>query len=382
MKILNWFHTYYPTIGGIEIHSAQLMTELETYGHTFTVVTNHSDLDAPDQSTHQGIPVHRFHIHRAVAGKDLKALIRIRSAIRNLVQAFQPDLIHLHPDGPELLIYLQVCKSLRLPTLVTMHNNYASRGLDLSAQAPFGIALRRAEQVSTVADDVRRWLVTEIPEIESNTIVIRNGVPERDILPLPLPWDPPRLIYAGRLAEQKRLDVLLHAFPAVRSQFPEVQLRILGDGPECTRLKALAAELDIEAAVEFRGFVEHRELIHQLNKATIFVMSSSYEGLPNAAIEAAQMGRPIVATRAGGMAELVQHSRTGLLVDREDPNALAKALKDLLSDPERAAGMGRLGEQRVKAHFDMTAVAAAYDRIYRRTASQGFQDAGIPAAHP
>ncbi|OGG44934.1 MAG: hypothetical protein A3F84_05725 [Candidatus Handelsmanbacteria bacterium RIFCSPLOWO2_12_FULL_64_10] len=157
----------------------------------------------------------------------------------------------------------------------------------------------------------------------------------------------------GRLAAVKNYPLLLRAFARAHRALPGIALAVVGEGEELAALKALSAELDIADRVRFTGFRE--DVPEVLRASDLFVHASLMEGLPNAVLEAMAMGRPVVATDAGGVPELVAHGETGLLTPSGDEEALTKALLRLLSAPEMRRGMGDAGRRRARQRFDQDA---------------------------
>jgi glycosyltransferase involved in cell wall biosynthesis len=150
--------------------------------------------------------------------------------------------------------------------------------------------------------------------------------------------DSGRILFLGRLEPMKGVDTLLRAFAEISPRIPpHVHLRIVGDGSERKSLEALAAELDIASRVTFAGSVTPRKAYDEYAQAEIFCGLSRSEALGNVFLEAQASGCAVVATRVGGIPEIVEHERTGLLVEPDDPHAAAAALKKLLLDmPLRA----------------------------------------------
>jgi glycosyltransferase involved in cell wall biosynthesis len=145
-----------------------------------------------------------------------------------------------------------------------------------------------------------------------------------------------------------------------------VRLVIAGEGIERTKLEEQAAALRLQERVEFRGLVEPENVPALLNQATMLLMASTYEGFPMAALEAMQMGRPIVTTAAGGVLEAVIDGRTGLVTPPEDSRALAEAVRFLLEHPDRAIEMGLAGRRRQLEMFSLENTARGYDALYRQ----------------
>jgi glycogen synthase len=159
-------------------------------------------------------------------------------------------------------------------------------------------------------------------------------------------------------------------------------LVIAGDGPEKLDLERLAHRLRVDHAVRFAGPVAPRNIPDLLNSATLVVVPSRREGLPMVAVEAGMMARPVVAAETGGLPEVVLDGQTGVLVPKEDVNALAEAMCALLGQPAMAAQMGRRARDKVQVMFARNASVEAYSRIYeslsreRRTTIRALSRAG------
>lgn len=166
--------------------------------------------------------------------------------------------------------------------------------------------------------------------------------------PVPLP-ERPVALFAAVLEPDKAPEVLLDAWAAVTVRMPQARLVVAGRGPMEPALRARAGSLGLDGAVEFAGHLPRDVLRRRMDAATCLVLPSRSEGLPRVVIEALARGRPVVGTAAGGIPELVQDGITGRLVPVDDASALAAALLDVLTHPERAAAMGAEGRRRVEA---------------------------------
>ncbi|SDF31138.1 glycosyltransferase [Limimaricola pyoseonensis] len=182
-----------------------------------------------------------------------------------------------------------------------------------------------------------------------------------------------RLLFVGRLAAVKGVPVLLQALAAARRDRPGLRLDLVGDGPERAAIERLAAALGLGEAVRFHGYLGQAEVARMLAETGTLVLPSFAEGVPVVLMEAMAAGRPVIATRVGGVAELVRHDETGLLVAPGDPAALAEAIGALSGDAERRAAMGRTGRAKVAAGFDARQEAA---RLL--TLLQAAQDPALP----
>jgi glycosyltransferase involved in cell wall biosynthesis len=178
--------------------------------------------------------------------------------------------------------------------------------------------------------------------------------------------DAPLVLFAGRLAEQKRVGDLLKALDLVQHIEPRVRSLIVGDGPLRDRLEETARAYDLDGRVRFVG---HRDDVPRLLAAVnMVVLPSAYEGLPNIVLEAMRFRKPVVATAAPGTTEVVADGQTGILVPVGDTRLLARAIRDLVRDPRMAQRMGEAGRVRVEANFRTDTMVAQFAELYEQLA--------------
>jgi glycogen(starch) synthase len=207
-----------------------------------------------------------------------------------------------------------------------------------------------------------------VPTIRARSSVIPNGLGPPPVTPSALPIDAPRLLCVGRLSPEKGIDLALSAFASVSERFPRARLIVVGDGPFRSALQRHVLDLGLGARVELLGSVSHEDVFQLLDAATAVLVPSRHEAFGLAALEAAWMARPVVASRVGGLPEVVEDGTTGLLVEPESVDGLAGAIVDLLAHPGTAASMGQAARRRAEARFGGERYADAYDNLYRRLA--------------
>ena len=173
----------------------------------------------------------------------------------------------------------------------------------------------------------------------------------------------PRLAVVGRLVPIKGHDVLLRAVAAVRSDLPGVKLEIAGDGSLEQALRSTAARLELDGVVSFLGRVAPSAPV--VDRAEVVVVPSFGEGFGMVALEAMERGRPVIASAVGGLPEIVEDGCTGLLVPAGDAEALARAIRELAGDRERAAVMGAAGRARAHEEFSQERCTRRIEAIYR-----------------
>ena len=201
-----------------------------------------------------------------------------------------------------------------------------------------------------------------------------EGVPNRKIIVIPNGIDlcgyrpagvrDRRRIVAtvANLRPEKGHDVLLRAAALVRRQVPDVRFRLIGDGPEQAALRALASGVGVTDIVEFLG---HREDVPALlADADVFAFPSRTEAFPNGLIEAMAAGLPVVASAVGGMLELIEHDRNGLLVPAGDEHALAAAIINVIGHESRADALGDAARATIASRYSFERMVASFTDLY------------------
>ncbi len=169
---------------------------------------------------------------------------------------------------------------------------------------------------------------------------------------------PPRIGTIARLDPLKRLDDLLRALALL----PGVELDIVGDGADMSRLVRLADELGVAERTHFAGWTDDTR--PWLGRWDAFVLPSSIEGLPLTILDAMLAGTPVIATPVGSVPEAIRHEQTGLLVAVGDPDALAAAIRRLLDDADLARRLATAARAHALAHYTAPAMARAYEALY------------------
>jgi glycosyltransferase involved in cell wall biosynthesis len=274
------------------------------------------------------------------------------------------DVLHTHKIGSN--IWGAIWGTLaRTPVVVAHEQTWSFEGNPARKFVDRHLISRRADAFLCVSSEDRRRMI-EIERIDPqkihfvpNAVPIRAPTPGRD-LRSELGVSPQKTVVGSVcvLRDQKALDVLIRAVGLLASSFPNLLTLIVGDGPERARLEALIAELGLGDRVSMLG--QRTDVPDLLAAFDIAASSSDFEGTPLAVIEYMGAGLPVVATRVGGVPDLVDDGVEGRLVPRRDPAAFAEALAGLLTDPRAAVAMGERGRERQRAEFD---VRVAADRI-------------------
>ncbi len=174
---------------------------------------------------------------------------------------------------------------------------------------------------------------------------------------------------ACTLRPEKALDVLIRAAAALLGDFADLRVLIAGDGPDRERVEGLIAELDLGEVVTLLG--GRGDIPDFLRALDVAVCSSDWEGSPLSVMEYMEAELPVVATRVGGIPDMISSGVEGVLVEPGDPEALASAIGGLLHDPARAAVMGRRGRRRRRTEFDLDVTARMIGELYEELYEAG-----------
>jgi glycosyltransferase involved in cell wall biosynthesis len=232
----------------------------------------------------------------------------------------------------------------------------------------FGMFAARVREFIAVSEAVRRSLVRAgIPE--ARVRVIHNGLPE-PCMPQPdesRPGGDVCVGIVGQVGSWKGHEDLVEALAIVAGDSPRVRLRIFGQdrGPYQDELRAKIDQLGLSQRIEWAGYVKDRTSIYSEMDICV-VPSRSDDPLPTVAIEAGFHGIPVIATRRGGLPEIVQDGKTGLLVEPQSPSELARALGELAANSECRARMGKAARARMREFFSEDRFVTAFEEALER----------------
>jgi len=374
MRVLFWMERFWPAIGGAEIVGAKLLLALRARGYKCAVLTDQHRPDLPTEDQYRGIPVYRVPFFTALTDRNVDHILAVRQQVAQLKRILAPHLIHLHSVGSTAFFHLETTHVPSALLLVTLTNEVQPGRV--IGQGIWRRTLSEAAWVTGKATAVITQARQLVPEIIPRSSVIHNGLRFSSLLPEPLPFETPSLLCLGRLVVQKGVDLVLTALAAIRDRFPNIRLLVAGDGPERAALERQASALGLAEVVTFMGWIAPDKVLPLINTVTMVVMPSRWEGLPSVALQASLMARPLVATRVSGLSEVVVHRQTGLLIEKEDSEGLARAITFLLEQPEAARQMGQAARQRVQEVFSWEQCVNAYDTLYQQLLKERHKERG------
>jgi glycogen(starch) synthase len=363
MKILFWSDSFWPQIGGVQVLGMALLRALRARGHDCLIVTRQDTIDLPSRDEYSGMPVYRFPFIGTLQQGDVAGLVRLRQRLAAVKAEFRADVIHLYQPGPAGFLHLMTADVHPAPVVVTLHGAFPESALE--SHAIRGRLLRSAQWITTCSAAILADTRARLPEVTDRTSVILNSLEPPALARAPMDFAAPRLLCVGRVVPQKGFDLAVDALARLTARFPKARLLIAGDGESRPELERQVEALGIETKVDFLGWVDPSRIAALINTSSIVVMPSRFEPFGLVALEAAQMGRPVIASRIDGLPEIVVHGETGLLVPVEDSGALADGIDHLLNRPELACRMGEAARQRATDLFDWDRHVDGYESVYR-----------------
>jgi glycosyltransferase involved in cell wall biosynthesis len=307
-------------------------------------------------------------VHCLEGGRGVAWVGRMRS----LVQDRGLRLVHAHSPYPAVAARMALPGGTRL--VYTEHNVWPRYRWPTywGNLLTFG----RNDHVFAVSDQVRASVrypaaLRSLPMPPVETLyhgvdvdeVGSGGSPDGVRAELGIPADAPLVGTVGSLTPKKDHETFLRAAAALRREHPDVRVVVVGQGPLEGRLRRLIRDLGMEHNVILAGYRD--DALRVTAALDVFVLSSRFEGLPISVLEAMALGRPVVATQVGGIAEVVRPGRDGLLVPPGDAGAIAQAVADILQDSDLRLRMGEQARKRA-SDFDIEAAIRRQEALYEK----------------
>ena len=344
--------------GGAEMMVLHLARELDRAGHPVRVVSLHGDeTDVAGLIRRAGIDV--VALNKA-GGPDPRTVLRLRAQMRD----FSPAVVHTHLPVLEYVLPAVRLYGRRVKVIHTVHNIAREETRHRVLREVNRLAFSHGVVPVALNEEVRSSICREYALPPSAVPVVGNGI-DLDAFRGPQRRGPrgagARLLCVARLAPAKNHALLLRTVARLRESGRDVSLTLVGDGPLRGALEERARELGISERVRFAG--RRTDTAAFYRDCDLFVLLSDYEGMPMSIIEAMASGLPVVATRAGGVAELVDDGVNGALVEA-DAAAAAGAIAAICDDPALYARLSA-GAVRTSSPYSAEAMMEKYVDLYR-----------------
>ena len=359
-------------IGGMQNHTAELTRALDRRGVVQTVLTTRP----PTAPYFQRLGDHARVIRLGLPIRRFRQLYAPQAAIIAPILAARSDVVHVHlgEDLAVLPIGAAAARLHRLPLVLTIHT---------SLRHTLAVSDLRSALLKTIGGLIERWGEHSAEAVSVITsrlhrLLLSDGVDENRVHLIPPGVDPslfegpfedpfagirrPRVLFVGRLAPQKGVSTLVEAAGLLKD--PSARILLVGDGPERPKLERDAERLGVGDRLHFVGFFAHDRLPAVFAHADLLVLPSLYEELGTVLLEAMQAALPIVASKTGGIPDVIDNGVNGMLVPPGDPEALARAIDCLLADRKLACRLSEGAQERAK-DYDWEVLAERVLRVYR-----------------
>ncbi len=378
-KILLVASSYAPVVGGVQRVASTLAHELQTtHDYKISVLAQRHPRNLPSHEIIDDVNVRRLlfvvpRLHMLVAGRFDLFLASLfyfpltLVAVLRLIKREQPAIINLHFLGAPAPFLLIAGLFYKFRFVVSLHGDDVeglSRGTWFD-NFIFRVTLRRADAVTACSAYLLNLAQSVEPRIEGKSRVIYNGVDFQSYPATSLSQEI-EILGVGRMVKKKGFDVLLRAVEKMRDS-PPIRLNLLGDGEERPQLESLARELGIDKFVTWHGAASVAEVRDAMATCRVVVIPSRLEPFGIVALEAMAAGKPIIASRTGGLPEILENA-DALLIEPDDADALADALTSLLSRLKREPHYGSRNRTLVR-RFSVRQMTESYRRTLTSSAA-------------
>jgi glycosyltransferase involved in cell wall biosynthesis len=354
MKIL-FIITRSDAVGGAQLHVRDLALRLLRDGYQVMVLTGvrgkYNDLLEKSEIQNIACPTFKNNINPL---EDWQTL----SFIKETISQFKPDLVATHSSKAGILGRL-ASKQSKVPCIFTAHGWSFAEGIPEPKRTIYQVleqwTAKFTDRIICVSEYDRQLGIKA--NIEPNRLVkIHNGISDisPELIATPGDSNPVRIVMVARFEPQKDHRTMLMALQTLK----EVELDLLGDGPDMETYKIMARELGIADRVNFLGFCSN--VTERLAQYQIFALITNWEGFPISTLEAMRAGLPTVVSDVNGCSEAILEGETGYCIPQGDVETLRSRLRTLITDSELRVKMGQLARQRYEREY-------TFETMYQRT---------------
>jgi len=354
---------FLPNIGGIANHIYNLSRAMRQLGHDCRVLHLTTNRRLPTKETINGLPVLRFKLPPYERIKRLTAIPTTGSVLAFL-RRFCPDVVHWHELSNA---WLMLRALIRAPVkVVTIHSaRFIRHSRHFLGRFSNRLQLAFANAVFVPSNELHNVVLQLAPH--KGVHPVSNGVDVEVFKPHSGDGKVSggsMVLCPRRLVPKNGVEFLVEAAPRIVERFPQVRIVLAGSGRLLEKLQTRVEELGLKRTVEFLGHVPYAEIPRLYRQAAVVVMPSLVEATSLACLEAMASGCAVVASRVGGLAELIDDGVDGLLVEPANPAQIADAVCKLLADPDLRRRLGQSARQKVVKHFSWRVQARKIVNVY------------------
>ena len=380
--------TCYPTYGGSGVVATELGIELAARGHEIHFITS----SAPFRLTGREANIH-FHevaVYNYPLFEHPPYDLALATRMAEVAEFYSLDILHVHYAIPHSLsAYLAkqmlATRGIHLPFITTLHGTDITLvGLDPSYLPITRFGIEQSDGVTSISSHLRErtrdaFAITRPIEVIRNFVNCdlyrRDPAKVAEMRPRFAASDERLLVHLSNFRPVKRVADVIEVFARIARALP-ARLMLIGDGPDRSIAEHLARHHNIQDRIHFLG---KQDNVHDLLPlADLMLMPSEMESFGLAALEAMACGVPTIATRVGGVPELIEDGIDGLLFPVGDVEAMARAAIALLQDPPRLAALSEAARRTARKHFCATGIIALYEQFYERIIEAATQPSPNP----
>lgn len=360
---------YVPTIGGVQTAVRHIAHNATARGHSVIILSSLPSRNVPAREIVDGVPVYRFDWGRRPLWSLPLRAVQTLVGMARVIRAFKPDLVYVHFLTINALYTLLLHYVLRFRLVSSARGNDV-QGIPLRSRLQRWMLPRlfaRSNAILFCSSYVQRAAAPYVRHISARTHVgvVGDGFdPDEFRAPRPYDYPAPYILAMGRLVHKKGFDLLIRAFAQIADEFPRVHLLIAGDGEERAMLERLIDELKMRERIALLGFADRPTSIALFWGCEFFVLSSRIEPFGIVVVEAMAARQAVLATKSGGVIDLIQDGINGLLVE-PTVEALANGMRRMLAHSDETRAMGERAPQTIQQHT-WAAVTDEFLRVFER----------------
>ncbi|MGB9561779.1 MAG: glycosyltransferase family 4 protein, partial [bacterium] len=269
------------------------------------------------------------------------------NGVKKIIEKDKPDLVHIHWPFP--MVFVGASAFGKLPVVLKFYSAELALLRKFRIFKPaFSYYVKKSSLLLANSSFTQKLIIDEFgcpSEILYDGYFFPENPPE---VVFPEPSKRKEILFVGRLVERKGIEYLIKAVAMIGDKL-DIQLKIIGDGPELSDLQILTKDLSVESRVVFCGRIPDDERNRAYKECDLFVLPACYdrhgdtEGLGTVLLEALSAGKPVIGTNVGGIPDIIKDNQTGLLVPEKNPEALANAIEKILSNRELYIKLARTG---------------------------------------
>ncbi len=369
MKILVVAPYFPPSIGGVQNYALNIAKGLKKdYNYKIVVVTSNHEDKTYKEETLKGMKIYRLPYQFKVSNTPIS--FKWKKQIKEIIEKEKPNVINAHSPVPFISdITARIAHKKRIPFVLTYHTGSMKKGifyLDWIISIYENLFLKMMLKDSLKIIATSDWISQTI--LKAQTEKIKIITPAADIKlfsPNNKRHSKNKILFVGSLNKTesyKGVDYLINGLNLMKKDM-EFTCDIVGEGDLKEYYKELAKELKLEKQINFLGKLFGKKLVKEYQISSLLVLPSSLDNFPIVLLEAMACKKPIIATNIGGIPEIIDNNKNGLLVPPKDSKALAEAIIKILKNPKLARQMGEEGYKKVKKNFTWGIQSKKMDKI-------------------